>query len=60
MDTQLPTIDEANSHVLNSVDSVSGQEMVTDIDIENIKAEIVSIQSRDNEILKKCFLQVHV
>lgn len=43
MDSQLPTIDEANSHVLNSVDSVNGQETVADIDIESIKSEIVSI-----------------
>lgn len=41
MDTQLSAMDEANSHVLNCVDSVHGQEMVTDIDLENIKAEIV-------------------
>lgn len=42
MDPQLSAMDEANSHVLNCVDSVHGQEMVTDIDLENIKTEIVS------------------
>ncbi len=43
MDSQFTNIDEANTHVLNCVDSVSAQEMVADIDIDNIKAEIVSI-----------------
>lgn len=42
MDNQLSTIDESGGNALNSMDSVSGPEMITDIDIENIKTEIVS------------------
>lgn len=45
MDGQLSLIEDANNQMLNCVDSVSGQEMmVSDVDIENVKAEIVSIQ----------------
>lgn len=43
MDTQIPNIDETGGNVLNSIDSVNGQEIPADVDIENIKFEIVSI-----------------
>lgn len=43
MDTQLATMDEASSQVVNSIDSVNSQELAMDIDFDCIKAEIVSI-----------------
>ena len=41
MDSQLATMDETSSHVLNSVDSVNSQELAMDIDFDSIKSEIV-------------------
>lgn len=52
MDTQLSAMDEANSQVLNCVDSVHGQEM--DIDLENIKAEIVRNFVRNSIVSMTC------
>lgn len=55
MDSQIPNIDEAGANVLSSVDSVGGQEMIADIDIENIKNEIVGILSNRSPIQKYSF-----